>query len=73
MEGQAEEVTDSQEDQFLAYSEDEEGELTLQEEPEEKEVPLEEQHIENYCTQFVDFMQAQLHRKYDLRSSRKRT
>ena len=58
MQGQAEEVTDSQEEQFLAYSEDEEGELTLLEKQEEKEVPPEDRDIDNYCRQFVDFMQA---------------
>ena len=73
MEGQAKEVIDSQEDQFLSYSEDEEGELTLHKELEEKEVPPEDQYIDNYCRQFVDFMQAHLYKKYDLRSSRKRT
>ena len=43
-----EEVIDIQENQFLAYFDDEEGELTLQEEKEEKEVPLEDQAFEEF-------------------------
>ena len=33
----------------------------------------EDPEIDDYCKQFVDFMQAQFNRRYDLRSSRKRT
>ena len=33
----------------------------------------EEAEIDHYSKQFVDFMQANFNRKYDLRSSRKRT
>ena len=76
MEGPTEEVPECQDDQFLAYSEDEDGELTLQEEQEEqgkKEVSIEDPDIDDYCRRFVDFMQAQLHKKYELISSRKRT
>ena len=73
LEGQFEEVIDSQEDQFFTHSDDEEGELILQGEQEEKEVPPDDQDIDSYCRQFVDFMQAQIHKKYDLRSSRTRT
>ena len=71
MEGQAKEFTESHEDRFLSYSKDEEGEIALQEEPKDEEVPLENQDIENWCKHFVDFMQAQLHKKYDLRSLQK--
>ena len=70
---QAEEVTDNQEDQFLTYSDDEDGEHILKGEEEEEEVPPEDQEIDNYCRKFMDFMQAQLQKNYDLRSSRKRT
>ena len=47
-------------------------ELSLQEK-EEKTSVAEDPEIDDYCKQFVDFMQAQFHRKYDLRSSRKIT
>ena len=46
--------------------------ISLQEE-EEKARVTEDLEIDNYYKQFVDFMQVQFHRKYDLRSSRKRT
>lgn len=36
------------------------------------DAPLEDDEIDSNCKQFVDFIQAQLHRKYDLNSSRKR-
>jgi len=36
------------------------------------DAPLDDGEIDNYCRKFADFMQAQLHSKYDLRSSRKR-
>ena len=45
--------------------------LPLQEE-EEIARATEDREIDDYCKQFVDFMLAQFHRKYDLRSSRKR-
>ena len=73
MEEQEKEVTDSQENQFLTYFDDVEGELILQGEQEEKEIPLKDQDIDNYCRRFVDFTWAQLHKKYDIRSFRKRT
>lgn len=36
------------------------------------EAPLDDDEIDSYCKKFVDFMQAQLHRKYDLKSSIKK-
>ena len=33
----------------------------------------EDPEIDDYCKQFVDFMQAQFNRRYDLKSFRKRT
>ena len=41
-------------------------ECSLQEEEEEA-------GIDHYCKQFNDFMQAHFNRRYDLKSSRKRT
>jgi len=35
------------------------------------DAPLDDGEIENYSRQFADFMQAQLHMKYDLISYRK--
>ena len=46
-------------------------ECSLQEE--EKTRDTEEAEIDHYCKQFSDFMQAQFNRRYDLKSSRKRT
>ena len=73
MEGLVEESIESQGDRFLSYLDDEEGEITLQGKQDEREVPSGDQDIYKYYRQFVDFMQAKLHKKYDLRSSRKRT
>ena len=47
------------------------AECPLQEE--EKTKDTEDAEIDHYCKQFADFMQAQFNRRYDLRSSRKRT
>ena len=74
MEGPTEDAPNGQDDQYLAYLEGEEVELSLREEEEEEKVnPTKDPDIDDYCRQFVDFMQAQFHKKYDLRSSRKRT
>ena len=48
-------------------------ELSLLQEEGEKTSVVEDPEIDDYRKQFLDFMQAQFHRKYDLRSSRKRT
>ena len=40
---------------------------------EEKVRDAEEAEFDHYCKQFDDFMQAHFNRRYDLRSSRKRT
>ena len=41
---------------------------------EEEEIrDTEEAEIDHYCKQFDEFMQAHFNRRYDLRSSRKRT
>ena len=74
MEGLAKDVPNGKDDWYLAYSEGEEVELSLREEEEDEKVSsTEDPDIDDYCRQFVDFMQAQFHKKYDLRSSRKRT
>ena len=82
MDGPVEDIPNGQDDQYLAYSNDDEVESSLQEsegvelslqEEEEKTSAAEIPEIDDYCKQFVDFMQTQFHRKYDLRSSRKRT
>ena len=52
--------------------ESEEGELQANSEIRNNK-DTEEHEIDDYCKQFVDFMQAQFNRRYDLRSSRKRT
>ena len=81
MDGPTQDIPDGQDDQYLAYSDGDEVESSLQEgegvelslqEEEEKRCVVEDLEIDDYCKQFVDFMQAQFHRKYDLRSSRKR-
>ena len=43
------------------------------EERDDLDAPLYDGEIENYCRGFFYFMQTQLHRKYDLESSRKRS
>ena len=70
MEGPTEDVPNEQDDQYVSYLEESEVELTLQEDEEEKVNPTEDPDIDDYCRQFVDFMQAQFHKKYDLRSSK---
>ena len=59
-------------DANLSFSNKEEIECPLQEE-EEEIIDTEDAEIDHYCKQFNDFMQAHFNRKYDLRSSRKRT
>jgi len=39
----------------------------------DREVKINVEDISDYCKQFADFMQAQIHRKYDLISSKKRS
>ena len=58
-------------DTNLAFSDREEEECSLQEE--ENTIDTEEAEFDHYCKQFDDFMQAHFNRRYDLRSSRKRT
>ena len=80
MDGPAEDIPNGQDDQYISYSNGDEVESSMQEsgvelslqEEEEKTSATEDPDINDYCKQFVDFIQAQLNRKYDLRSSRKR-
>jgi len=56
---------------FLLFS-NEEYEVEAHEEwGDDLDAPLDDGEIDNYYRKFVNFMQAQLHRKYDLRSFRK--
>ena len=82
MDGPTKDTAYEQDDPYLSYSNSDEVECPLQEsdgmgiplqEEEEKVRVTEDPQIEDYCKQIVDFMQVQFHRKYDLRSSRKRT
>ena len=67
------------EDANLAFSNSDGEECPLNEgaecplQEEEKARDAEDAEIDHYCKQFTDFMQAQFNRRYDLRSSRKRT
>ena len=75
-----EDVTYEGEEAYLAYASSDEvecplhaveaGEVSAQEKADES---TEDPEINDYCKQFVDFMQAKFNKKYDLRSSRKRT
>ena len=67
MDGPTEDIPDGQDDQYLAYSNGDEVESSLQEsegvelslqEEEEKTSDAEDPDIDDYCKQFVDFMQA---------------
>ena len=82
IDGPAKDIPDGQDDKYLAYSNGDEVESSMQEsegvelslqEEEEKTSTAEYLEIDEYYKQFLYFMQAQFHRKYDLRSSRKRT
>lgn len=47
--------------------------MAHQEANHDRETTKKEGHIDYYCKQFVDFMQTQLHQRYDLISSRDRS
>lgn len=71
-----EKIQDTHEIQGNLYSSflDEEQEIrTYEEEGHDIDVALNDGNIVDYCKQFSDFMQAQLHRKYGVLSSRKRS
>ena len=57
-------------DENLAFSNNDEVECPLHE---EETRDTEDAEIDHYCKQFNDFMQAHFNRRFDLRSSRKRT
>ena len=82
VEGSPEDSAYEQEEACLVFSDSNDIECPVHESDEEEvqahsEVKAnedtEEPEIDDYCKQFVDFMQAQFNRRYDLRSSRKRT
>lgn len=58
---------------YSAFSEEEHENMPHQETNHDREATANEEDIDYYCKQFADFMQAQLHQRYDLRSSRKRS
>ena len=37
------------------------------EESEETDLSFDQEEMDDYCKQFIDFMQSDLHKKYDLR------
>ena len=77
----AEDTTYGLEDANLSFSNSDEEEYPLQEDDgaecplqeEEKTRDTEEAEIDHCCKQFTYFMQAHFNRRYDLKSSRKRT
>jgi len=58
---------------YSTSSEEEHENMAHQETSHDREEPKNEEDIVYYCKQFLDFMQAQLCQRYDLRSSRKRS
>ena len=82
VEGSTEDTSYEQEEAYLDFSNSDEvecplhesGEMEVQAHIEGKAIEdTEDPEIDDYYKQFVDFMQAQFNRRYDLRSSRKRT
>lgn len=67
-----EETMEGQENQFSPFSNEEYEVETHEEGGEDLDAPLDDGEIDNYYRKFSNFMQAQLHRKSDLRSSKKR-
>lgn len=53
------------------YIEDDEEEEECVEESTEAEVSFDQEEMDEYCKEFTDFMQAELHKKYDLRSRKR--
>ena len=81
MDGPTEDTACELKDENLSFSDSDKEECPLQGsdgtecslQGEEKARDTEDSEIDHYCKQFVDFMQAQFNRRYDLRYSRKRT
>ncbi len=63
---------DMQENLYSSFSEEEQENMAHHEMCHDTEEIVNEEDIGDYCKQFADFMQAQLHQNYDLRSSKKR-
>lgn len=57
---------------YSSFSEGEQESITNHDMVHEREATINEEDIGDYCKIFANFMQAQLHERYDLRSSRKR-
>lgn len=58
---------------YSAFSGEEHENMAHQEAIHDGEAATDEEDIDYYCKQFANFMQAQPQRKYNLRSSRKRS
>ena len=50
---------------------DEESEKEYAKECKEANISFDQEEMDDYCKQFTDFMQAELHKKYDLRSKKR--
>ena len=60
------------EDQVSAmYAIGEDEEEDYEGEYDEAEVSFDQDEMDEYCRKFIDFMQAELHQKYDLRSRKR--
>lgn len=66
-----EETIEVQENPFFSLSDEEHEIKAHEEEGDDLDAPLDDGEVNNYCIQFDDFMQALLHKKYELQSSRK--
>ena len=53
------------------YTREDEEEEDCEGEYAEAEVPFDQDEMDEYCRQFIDFMQVELHKKYDLRSRKR--
>ena len=53
------------------YTIEEDEEEDCEGEYAEVEVPFDQDEMDEYCRQFTDFMQVDLHKKYDLRSRKR--
>ena len=68
----AEEDQKEVEDQISAlYMEDDEGEEECDQECIEAYVSFDQEEMDEYCKKFTDFMQVEMHKKYDLRSKQR--
>lgn len=67
----AKETMEFYENHFSSLFEEEYEVEAHEEEGDDLNAPLDDGDIDNYCRQFIDFMQIQLYRKYDLRYYRK--